>query len=147
MASAMCDTAVPCPAPGTDLVSYKLLQMSSTRDGNCNKHLNWTRTALMNSRKVASKSCHAHLLKSSVSLGCLLRGQVPPKDCTRSQIYSVHAFWSARSPIIWNNPILSAGNLRITWKMSEFLYPLPQSSLLLATLIVALITTQKYGKG
>lgn len=33
------DPAMLCPAPGTDLVKYKLLKMSSSRDGTCNKHL------------------------------------------------------------------------------------------------------------
>lgn len=48
------DPAGPCPAPDTDLVKYKLLKMSSTWDGNCNKHVNWMRTEFVNRRKVWS---------------------------------------------------------------------------------------------
>lgn len=48
------DPAGPCPAHGTDLGKYKLLKMSSTRNGNYNKHLNWMRTEFVNRRKVWS---------------------------------------------------------------------------------------------
>lgn len=54
MSSTMCDTAVPCPAPGTGLVKYKLLKMSSTQHRNCNKHLNWMTAELVNRRTVQS---------------------------------------------------------------------------------------------
>lgn len=116
-----------CPGPRVTLQCHAQLWHRSALHGMgiVNKHLNWVRTQLVNTRKVWSIRKLLCLLKSSLWQGCFPCGQIPHKNCTQSQSCSVQVFWSLRSQITWNNPILSAGNLGIAWKMYEFLYPLP----------------------